>query len=59
MAIGIGNMKYANQYALSVNDAWKVFNSQVFINCLIIVGNRLLLIAHKKKRQKINAKGIL
>lgn len=32
IAIGIGKMKYASQYALSVNDAVNVFNSQVFIN---------------------------
>ena len=31
----------------------------VFINCRIIVGSRLLLIAHRKKRQKTNAKGIV
>ena len=39
--------------------ASKVFSSHVFINCRIIVGSRLLLIAHRKKRQKTNAKGIV
>jgi hypothetical protein len=50
--MGIGQIKYASQYAVSVNDASKVFSSHVFINCLIIVGSRLLLIAHRKNRQK-------
>ena len=44
-------MKYASQYALSVNEAVKVFSSQVFIICLIIVGRRLLLIAQRKKSE--------
>ena len=59
IAIGIGQMKYASQYALSVNEASKGLSSQVFISCLIIVGNRLLLIAQRKKRQKISIKGIV
>ena len=58
IAIGIGQIKYASQYADSVNEASKVFSSQVFINCRIIVGSKLLLIAQRKNRQKTRIKGM-
>ena len=41
-----------------MNEASKVFSSQVFINCLIIVGSRLLLMAHRKNRQKMSDRGM-
>ena len=58
MAIGMGHKKYANQYADSVKEASKVFNSQVFINWRIIVGSKLLLIAHRKNRQNTRMRGM-
>ena len=58
IAIGIGQMKYASQYAVSVNEASNALSSQVFMSCLIIVGRRLLLIAHRKKRQNTSARGM-
>ena len=36
-----------------MKDASKVLSSQVFINCLIMVGSRVLLMAQRKNRQKI------
>ena len=57
IAIGIGQMKYASQYAVSVKEASNAFSSHVFISCRIIVGSRLLLIAHRKNRQNTSARG--
>lgn len=42
-----------------MNDASNVFSSQVFINCRIMVGNRLLLMAHRKKRLKTSMSGTM
>ena len=57
IAMGMGKMKYASQYADSVNEASNGLSSQVFISCLTIVGSRLLLIAHRKKRLNTSESG--